>query len=261
MTEPLQILPIALLQQYKNDFDQFIKQRFEALQDSELSIENFNFYISVSAVFSSKIEGEEIDLDSFIKHKRLGVHYQPDYTNKIDDLYNAYLFAQQNKLSSQTLLQAHVLLTKNMLQPLQQGAFRKGKMFVITKDGKIEYVAAAPDQLNTEMQKLYADIETLLSVHLSFEETFFFASMLHLVFIKIHPYEDGNGRTGRLLEKWFLTQKLGVKAWFVQSEKHYYSLHQTYYNHIRQLGLEYDQLNYGEAMLFLKMLPDAVTIQ
>jgi Fic family protein len=28
----------------------------------------------------------------------------------------------------------------------------------------------------------------------------------------------GNGRTARLLEKWFLAEKLGAKAWFVESE-------------------------------------------
>jgi len=31
----------------------------------------------------------------------------------------------------------------------------------------------------------------------------FFAALIHLVFVKIHPFDDGNGRAARLLEKWF----------------------------------------------------------
>lgn len=259
MTAPLlQILPTALLEKYKAGFDKTLLQNFEALTDSELSIENFSFYTSVSAVFSSKIEGENIELDSFIKHKRLGVKYQPDYTRKIDDLYDTYLFAQQNKLTPTALKQAHQLLTKHILQKSRQGIYRTGKMYVLTKDGQIEYVAAAPAMVNPEMEKLYADIETLLPVNLPFEEVFFYASLLHLVFVKIHPFEDGNGRTARLLEKWFLAQKLGAKAWFIESERHYYEQHQTYYSHTRRLGLEYDELDYGEALDFLKMLPESI---
>ena len=96
----LQILPTDLLEKYTNEFDKTLLSAFEKLTDSELSIDNFSFYTSVSAVFSSKIEGENIELDSFIKHKRLGVKYQPDYTRKIDDLYDTYLFAQKNKLTT-----------------------------------------------------------------------------------------------------------------------------------------------------------------
>ena len=255
MTTPsLQILPTVLLKKYKAGFDKTLLQNFEALTDSELSIDNFSFYTSVSAVFSSKIEGEDIELDSFIKHKRLGVHYQPDYTRKIDDLYDTYLFAQQNKLTPQALEQAHQLLTKHILLNPQQGKFRTGNMFVVAKNGKIEYVAAAPDKVKPEMAKLYADIETLLAADLSFAEVFFYASLLHLVFVKIHPFEDGNGRTARLLEKWFLAEKLGSKAWFIESERHYYEQHQTYYYNIRRLGMEYDKLNYGEAEDYLEML-------
>ncbi len=258
MSFSLQIIPAALLSQYKNSFDASLQQSFEQLHDSELSIETFSFYTSVSAVFSSKIEGENIELDSFIKHKRLGVHYQPDYTRKIDDLYEAYLFAQKNQLTPQTFEQAHAQLTKHILQGSQQGKFRKGNMFVVTEDGKIEYAAATPEKVNPEMQKLYTDIKTLLAARLDFEEVFFFASLLHLVFVKIHPFEDGNGRAARLLEKWFIAQKLGGKAWFIQSERHYYDQHQTYYNNIRQLGLEYDELNYSAALPFLQMLPAAI---
>lgn len=67
-----------------------------------------------------------------------------------------------------------------------------------------------------------------------------------------------NGRTGRLLEKWFLGQKLGVKAWFLQSEKQYYQQHQTYYNNLRALGLEYPSLDYNKALPFLLMLPNSI---
>lgn len=255
----LNIIPTNLLQQYIATFDQSIKQDFENLNDSELSIDTFSFYTSVSAVFSSKIEGEPIELDSYIKHKRFDIEYLPDYTRKIDDLYDAYLLAQKNVLNSKNLELAHSQLTKHILKKTKQGKMRVSNMFVITKDGKIEYVAATPEKVKPEMQRFYNDLDLLVKADLSFEETLFYASMLHLVFVKIHPFDDGNGRTARLLEKWFIAQKLGNNAWFVQSEKNYYDNHQTYYSNIRRLGLDYEELNYDEAMPFLQMLPMAIS--
>lgn len=119
-------------------------QNFENLKDAEISTENFSFYTSVSSVFSSKIEGEEIDLDSYIKHKNFGIEFQPYYTQKIDDLYNAYQFAKDNSLNKSNLLEAHITLTKNILKPQLQGVYRKTNMYVLTEDGKIEYVATSP---------------------------------------------------------------------------------------------------------------------
>lgn len=258
MVQLLKIISSQLLEEYKASFKDTIKTNFEDLHDSELSIDTFSFYTSVSAVFSSKIEGEDIELDSFIKHKRLGVKYTPDYTQKTDDLYTAYEFAQNNRLTAKTLMQAHRLITKNILNVKHHGQFRKSNMFVMTDDGRIEYVAAAPEKVTPEMDKFYTDLEFLLKENLSFPEVLFFASMLHLVFVKIHPLDDGNGRTARLLEKWFLSEKLGDKAWFVQSEKHYYNHHQTYYANIRKLGLEYDELDYSQALSFLQMIPASV---
>ena len=256
----LHIIPTDLLKQYKSEFEATTLANFENLRDSDLSIENFSFYTSVSVVFSSRIEGEDIELDSFIKHKRYGIKYQPDYTRKIDDLYDAYQLAQRSLLSSKTVQDVHASLTKHILQKSGQGKFRTGNMFVLTKDGGIEYVAAVPEKVKTEMTRFYKDIETLINNELNFDEVLFFASMIHLVFVKIHPFEDGNGRTARLIEKWFVAQKLGNKAWFIQTEKNYYDQHQTYYNNIRKLGLEYDELNYSEGLSFLKMLPEAINI-
>ena len=109
-----------------------------------------------------------------------------------------------------------------------------------------------------EMKKFFHDVALLLKEELTTEEVFFYASMIHLVLVKIHPWNDGNGRTARLTEKWFLAEKLGEKAWFVQSEKYYYGQHQTYYKNIRLLGLEYPVLDYKQALPFLLMLPNAV---
>jgi len=116
-------------------------------------------------------------------------------------------------------------------------------MYVSTDDGRIEYVAASPP-LKGEMGKFCHDVDLLVKAALSIEEVFYYASMIHLVFVKIHPWNDGNGRSARLIEKWFLSEKLGEKVWFLQSEKNYYQQHQTYYNNIRLLGMEYPALDY-----------------
>ena len=254
----LDIIPVTLLEKYCSKVNDTLQNGFNSLHDSELSADTFSFYTSVSAVFSSKIEGEKMELDSYIKHKRLGAHFLPDYTRKVDDLYDSYLFAQHTTLSADAVMKAHAIITKHILQKGQQGNFRKGNMVVVTPNGKIEYTAASPGVVKMEMDKLVDDIALLSDVELNLKEVLFFASMIHLVFVKIHPFEDGNGRTARLLEKWFVAQKLGAKAWFIQSEKNYYEHHQTYYDNIRFLGFEYEKLDYSKALPFLLMLAEAI---
>jgi Fic family protein len=255
----LQILPTALLPAFCEAVPEAHLCRYEDLQDSELSVEAFSFYTSVAAVYSSKIEGEAIELDSYVKHKRFGVEFQPDYTRKIDDLYDAYQFAKSHALNRAHLEAAHGLLTRNILPAHRQGKLRTGMMYVTTPDGRIEYVAASPYEVPKELEKFYHDLGELLTVDLSLQEVFFFASLLHLVFVKIHPFDDGNGCTARLLEKWFLAEKLGEKAWLIPSERYSYEQHAGYYDNIRLLGLEYEALDYGQAMPFLLMLTKALT--
>lgn len=254
-----QSLTTQLFQEYLQH-QKDISNKFYGLKDAEISTENFSFYTSVSSVFSSKIEGEDIDFDSFVKYKNLGIEYQPDYTKKIDDLYDAYQFAKINKLNKENIFSAHKILTKNILAEHLQGKFRTGNMYVLTDDGQIEYIATSPFEVENEMENFLLELEILIKENLSIEEVFFYASLIHLVFVKIHPMNDGNGRLGRLLEKWFISEKLGGKAWFLQSEKMYYQNHQNYYRNIRKLGLEYETLDYSNALEFLLMLPKSLEL-
>ncbi len=255
---PLKIISIKLLPTYLQHVTPGLSEKFDALHDAEISSDSFSFYTSVSSVYSSKIEGEDIELDSYVKYKKFGIEFLPDYTRKIDDLYAAYTFAKDNKLNAINISAAHKLLSRHIVAKHHQGKVRAHNMYVSTPDGKIEYVAAGPSEVQSEMEKLYQDIHLLLSTALTMDQIFYYASMIHLVFVKIHPWNDGNGRSARLIEKWFLSQKLGPKAWFIQSEKYYYQNHQTYYKNIRLWGLEYPELDYSMALPFLLMLPNAV---
>ena len=190
----------------------------------------------------------------------MGIEFQPDYTKKIDDLYNAYIFAENNDLTPENLSKTHKLLSKNIVATAKQGKLRTQNMYVTSDDGRIQYVVVSPYQLEEEMRKWYDDVAILLLEKMSAEEVFYYAAYLHLTFVKIHPWNDGNGRTARLIEKWFIAQKLGEKAWFLQAEKNYYQHHGLYYTNLQRLGIEYEDLDYAKALPFLLMLPKSFNL-
>ena len=78
------------------------------------------------------------------------------------------------------------------------------------------------------------------------------------MFVKIHPFNDGNGRIGRLLEKWFIASKLGEKAWYIPSELYYYNHLKQYYDNLARVGLFYEDLKYDKGVPFLLMLPQCL---
>jgi len=219
----------------------------------DLPVDYFDFYNSVSSVYSAKIEGEEIDYDSFYKYKFLKVEYEPEYTKRSDDLYHAYQFVRKNELSKENILKAHGILAAHLLPAAQLGKIRTNPMYVVGGDDRIEYVACDQYKLESEFELFFLEVEAALKQEMSTQEVFYFASMMHLVLVKIHPFQDGNGRVGRLLEKWFLLHKLGEIAHAVNLEKSYFENRHNYYSSIRTLGLEYDHLDYSQALDFLLM--------
>jgi Fic family protein len=127
------------------------------------------------------------------------------------------------------------------------------------KSQRVEYEAASAHLVKSEYDTFWGELDDLLDANLKFEEIFYYASLIHLVFVKIHPFNDGNGRTGRLLEKWFLASKLGDRAWYVPSELYYYNNLKSYYHNLARIGLFYDDLKYEKGIPFLLMLPNSLT--
>lgn len=249
----LNLITSSLLEDYIEATERPPLETLDKLERQNMAVDYFQFYKAVSSVYSSKIEGEEIDFDSFFKHKFLSVPFKTDYTKKADDLFAAYEFIDDQPLNLTNVREAHAVLSANLLPVSEQGRIRTNPMFVIGGDDQIEYVAAGPSIVKDEVEKLFTDIAYLRKAELNEYEVFYYAALIHLVFVKIHPFQDGNGRTARLMEKWFLWEKLGEKAVDVLLEKNYYQQLKDYYTNIKKLGLEYETLDYSKALDFLLM--------
>ena len=123
---------------------------------------------------------------------------------------------------------------------------------------QVQYEEDRAAIVKNEFEQFWMELENLIQQKPSIKKVFYFASLIHLVFVKIHPFNDGNGRTARLLEKWFLATLLGEKAWYIASEHNYYKNLKGYYHNLARVGMFYEELNFEKSIPFLLMLPKAL---
>lgn len=257
-----QLIKSEYFSTWKSMLDMDIQAEFRAIEQIDLAPHSFTFYTCVSVMSSSKIEGEMLEVDSYVKHKMLNIEYLPELTQKPNDLYQAYLFANENSLNQPNFIKAHQLISAHLLPENQQGTIRKTEMLVMEhKTGRIQYEAAPASMVNELYNTLWTEIEELIKQEMTFEEVFYYASFIHLAFVNIHPFSDGNGRISRLLEKWFLAEKLGQRAWYIKSDKYYYQKVNDYYKNLARLGLFYEALDYDKSIPFLLMLPQSLVFE
>ena len=92
----MKILYDKYLEEYKKQLSINIASSLNEIDNIELTSQTFTFYTSVAVISSSKIEGEQMEIDSYVKHKMQDIEYLPELIEKPNDLYNAYLFAKEN---------------------------------------------------------------------------------------------------------------------------------------------------------------------
>ena len=251
--QPLQLLS----RKYFNAYSKSVSIRIDVSKN--ISLKNFERFISVASVTSSQIEGSSTDVNSFFRKKEL--KKKDHETRDIENLIAAYKFAAANTISRTNILKAHKILSKGFLENIHCGKFRKGSVFVVNqRTGELVYAAADAKIVNREVKKLLSDITFLLAQKLTTKESFYFASLIHLWFAKIHPYNDGNGRAARLLEKWFLSSAIGEVAWSIPAEVYYWENRPAYYKNLALIGTDYESLNWNKCASFLNMLPNSLRL-
>lgn len=256
MDSPIKILSPDYFAKYSMQLQVDIETAFENLRNKPQSTEDFKFYMANAAVHSSNIEGNTTNFDTYLKSSEFNLHLKTKEIKEIEDLIAAYEFARKNALTLENILKAHEISTQTLLVKKERGKIRKVKVGVRSQ-GRLIYLAIEPELVKAELEILLADISNLTKTKLTSKEVFYYAAYIHLAFVYIHPFVDGNGRATRLIEKWFLATMLGEKAWCITSEKNYWDNRPTYYKNL-QLGANYYEIKYENSIPFLLMLPNAL---
>lgn len=151
-----------------------------------------------SSLFSARIEGNPLELINF----ESGEDKEKLEVFNIMEAIKLVETGKFNKISKKLLLQLHEHILKN-LSP-NAGYFREEPSAIFNPAGIAVYVSPSPSMI----PKL---LDHLLDYVNSDSEKFplITAFIAHLIFEKIHPFLDGNGRTGRL----FIAAVLKVKGW------------------------------------------------
>lgn len=113
---------------------------------------------------------------------------------EIDEVKGAHLAYSQieefNPFSLQDLLKAHALLTNGLVD--KPGEFRKCRVGVVNGEGEVIHLAPNFEYVPGFMDDLFAWLVD------SDEPLLIKSCVFHWCFEDIHPFVDGNGRTGRL---------------------------------------------------------------
>lgn len=250
-----------LLPRYLNEFTDSLEQYIRSLgKRKEIptrpGIADLEFLLDTAAVYSSNIEGNTLDLNSFLNSRTSPRKHRPKEAQEIEDLVSAYEYAKKHALTEKNILSAHKILSREFVALSRQGIYRKEPVGVFSRQGLV-YMAVEAHLVPEEMRAVFTVVRELLNRKLTLVESFFWASWLHLMIALVHPFSDGNGRTARLCEKWFLATTLGDRAFGVASEECYWNNRSRYYAALK-LGVNYWEMDMGKAFPFFALLPGAL---
>ncbi len=211
------------------------------------------------AVLSSKIEGTRASL-SDIYQKDLGEKYDQEKENDIEEINN-----YRNALAFATEDLTRRPLCLNMLKDIhfrllagvrghnkKRGEFRTTDVFIGAAGDTIENAKYVPPQY-VDMIPALDNFEKYM--HKEDEETLVQLAILHAQFEIIHPFNDGNGRMGRILIPLYLYSKNYLRSPVFYLSEYLENNRGEYYNRLNKISAEGDWQSWVE--FFLK----AVIIQ
>lgn len=136
-------------------------------------------------------------------------------------------------LCARLLKNAHYLICKSeKYEKKYPGEFRISPVWIGWKTESLNNALFVPP-VNEDMTDAFTDLER----YMNYEETenvFIRTALVHYQFEMIHPFIDGNGRTGRLLNSLFLKQQGILDKPILLLSRYLYSRAAIYYNEIQE---------------------------
>lgn len=176
--------------------------------------------MSTEALKTSEIEGEVLDRDSLQSSirrnfgldagKRKIPPAEQGIAEMMVDLYKTF----NNPLSHQQLFAWHAMLTKGRQDLRDVGAYRThdDPMQVVSgpvHKPRVHFEAPPSKAMRREMTQFIQWFNGTAPHAKDPLPALTRAGIAHLYFVSIHPFEDGNGRIGRLISEKALSQCLG----------------------------------------------------
>jgi Fic family protein len=164
--------------------------------------------LTKEATISSKIEGTRSTVSDVLKFEATGIPKYDD-TIEVSNYKKAMMMAieglKNRKLDLSFIKTLHQILLENTRGHNTRGKFREKQVWIGTKGAKIEeatYIPPEPFLVQEYMENLE---DYILSEN--YEHPLVKIAIIHYQFEAIHPFEDGNGRIGRLLIPLYLYWK------------------------------------------------------
>lgn len=178
-----------------------------------------------SSLFSARIEGNPLTLNE-IQHE-IG---DAQKKQEIFNILKAIKFIDKNiktdtKISEKLILNLHSIIMQDLTS--ERGEFRREVSAIFNQAGVAVYLPPPPAQIKRLIKRL---LNYLNSGCEKFPLINAFIS--HLIFEKIHPFINGNGRVGRLLIFSILKSKDENYNMFVPFEEYLDENRNEYYYHL-----------------------------
>ena len=186
------------------------------LQEAKDSSEIENIITTHDELFSAQIDEEKIT-----QNAKEVLRYEIA-------LKKGYSLIKKDKL----LLNRHILEIQKQLEQNNAG-FRtqSGTMLKNPTTGEIKHI---PPQNIENINRLMANLEKYINDDLDDFDPLIRLALIHYQFETIHPFYDGNGRTGRIINVLYLVYKeildlpiLYLSAYIIKNKTEYYKLLQS----------------------------------
>ncbi|MBI5887462.1 MAG: Fic family protein [Deltaproteobacteria bacterium] len=151
-------------------------------------------------------------------------HAKPKHIEEVTNYFAALKFISEHgnkrSITAEDVLKIHSIIGKDVLDRGPLGAYRDYQV----------YVGSHIPSKAKDVERLMEDLFEWLNKRGQALPAVFSSAILHYQFENIHPFGDGNGRTGRLLAMWELYRRkfdthhiFSVDEVFLENRQRYYN--------------------------------------
>lgn len=163
---------------------------------------------------------------------------------EVHNAFNAYeKLSEINPYSIDDLLKIHCIMMNGLVK--EAGSLRSGQVGVYNQDGKVVHLAPPADFVPQQLGQLFDWVKN------SNANMLIKSSVFHYEFEFIHPFNDGNGRTGRLWQTALLASWKPIFAW-IPIESIIKDNQEDYYNAITL------STSQGKSNIFIEFMLDVI---